>query len=160
MAKGAVKMQISLEKYEEMQDRIGELEKENKELREAVSCPPHWMHWISAKLPPEDDGEVLACNGKDVFIAHCEGDYWAVYLLNTEDDCYEQHVVKVTHWMPLPEPPEVKKMTIYEYKFQDGTTFKLLDAGFSGNEIFKLSDLHGKIILIRSYTLVKAGGGK
>lgn len=51
-------------------------------------------------------------------------------------------------------------MTIYEYKFQDGTTFKLLDAGFSGNEIFKLSDLHGKIVCIRSYTLVKAGGGK
>lgn len=115
--------------------------------------------WISVKdRLPEDDGEVLACNGKDVFIAHCEGEYWAVYLLNTEDDCYEQHVVKVTHWMPLPEPPEVKKMTIYEYKFQDGTTFKLLDSGFSGNEIFKLSDLHGKIILIRSYTLVKDGG--
>lgn len=117
--------------------------------------------WISVKdRLPEDDGEVLACNGNDAFIAHCEGDYWAVYLLNTEDDCYEQHVVKVTHWMPLPEPPEVKKMTIYEYKFQDGTTFKLLDAGFSGNEIFKLSDLHGKIVCIRSYTLVKAGGGK
>ena len=103
-------MQISLEKYEEMQDRIAQLEKENEELREAVSCPPQWMHWISVKdRLPEDDGEVLACNGNDVFIAHCEGDYWAVYLLNTEDDCYEQHVVKVTHWMPLPEPPEVKK---------------------------------------------------
>lgn len=100
--------EISLEKYGRMGlmlDRIVELEKENEALREA----PRWWHWISAKTPPEDDGEVLACNGKDVFIAHCEGDYWAVYLLNTEDDCYEQHVVKVTHWMPLPEPPESEK---------------------------------------------------
>ena len=35
-----MKMQISLEKYEEMQDRIAQLEKENEELREAVSCHP------------------------------------------------------------------------------------------------------------------------
>lgn len=119
------------------------------------------FRWISVKdRMPEDDGEVLACNGKDVFIAHCEGDCWAVYLLNTEDDCYEQHVVKVTHWMPLPELPEVKKMTIYEYKFQDGTIFRLLDAGFSNNEIFKLSDLHGEIICIRSYPYGNAGGCK
>jgi len=51
-------------------------------------------------------------------------------------------------------------MTIYEYKFQDGTTFRLLDAGFSGNEIFKLSDLHGKVIRIRSYPYGNAGGCK
>ena len=51
-------------------------------------------------------------------------------------------------------------MTIFEYKFQDGTTFKLLDAGFSGNEIFKLSDLHGKVICIRSYPYETAEGNK
>ena len=88
---------------------------------QVILCPEHYclctlpsaqpeQRWIpcSERLP-EDDREVLACSGKDVFIAHCEGEYWAVYLLNTEDDCYEQHVVKVTHWMPLPEPPKMEK---------------------------------------------------
>lgn len=100
--------EISLEKYGRMLDRIAKLAEENKELKEAVSCPPHWMHWISVNgRLPEDDGEVLACYGKDVFIAHCEGDYWAVYLLNTEDDCLYQHSARVSYWMPLPEPPEI-----------------------------------------------------
>lgn len=42
-------------------------------------------------------------------------------------------------------------MTIFEYKFLDGTFFRLLDSVFSGNEISKLSSLHGKVIYIRSY---------
>lgn len=40
-------------------------------------------------------------------------------------------------------------MTIFEYKFSDGTIFRLLNSGFSGNEISKLSSLHGKVIYIR-----------
>lgn len=37
--------------------------------------------WISVKdITPDDDGEVLACYGKDVFIAHFEGDGWVVYV--------------------------------------------------------------------------------
>lgn len=64
------------------------------------------MNWVNAKDKlPEDDGEVLACEGKDVFIAHFDGNDWVVYVPG-EDDCLEQHPVKVSHWMPLPEPPE------------------------------------------------------
>lgn len=104
-------MEISLEKYGRMGrmlDRIGELEKENKELREAVSCPPHWMHWISAKLPPEDDGEVIVCYGKAVFIAYFVGAGWVEYVPG-EDDCLYQQSARVSYWMPLPEPPEEEK---------------------------------------------------
>lgn len=97
--------EISLEKYGRMGlmlDRIVELEKENEELRKT----PHWWHWISAKIPPEDDGEVLACNGKDVFIANFVGDGWVEYVPG-EDDCLYQQSTRVSYWMPLPEPPDM-----------------------------------------------------
>lgn len=54
--------------------------------------------WISVKdRLPEDNVQVLACtkHGK-AFSAHCENGKWRV-----------SGSVKVTHWMPLPEPPEV-----------------------------------------------------
>ena len=66
------------------------------------------MNWISVKDKlPDDDGDVIACDGKNVFIANCEGGYWVVYL-PAEDNCREPYVVKVAYWMPLPEPPEVE----------------------------------------------------
>lgn len=37
----------------------------------------------------------------------------------------------------------------FEYKFSDGTIFKLLEQGFSENEISKMSSLHGKLISMR-----------
>lgn len=43
-------------------------------------------------------------------------------------------------------------MTVFEYKFLDGTIFKLLEHGLSYNEISKLSSLHGRVISIRSYS--------
>jgi hypothetical protein len=44
--------------------------------------------------------------------------------------------------------------TIFEYKFSDGTIFKLLTFGFLDIELSLLSELHGKVISIRSYDLV------
>lgn len=64
------------------------------------------MNWISVKdRLPDDDREVLAFDGEYVFIAHFEGDGWVVYV-QAEDDCLYQQSVKVSHWIPLPEPPE------------------------------------------------------
>lgn len=37
----------------------------------------------------------------------------------------------------------------YEYKFSDGTIFKLLEQGFSENELSKMSSLHGKLVSMR-----------
>ena len=35
---------------------------------------------------------------------------------------------------------------VFVYVFEDGTVFKLLDAGFSSEEIFRLIEIHGKLI--------------
>ena len=37
----------------------------------------------------------------------------------------------------------------YEYKFSDGTIFKLLEQRFLENELSKMSSLHGKLISMR-----------
>lgn len=93
-------MQISLEEYRKLSDRIAELERENEELREAVACPPHWMHWVSVKdRLPNFEQPVLAYSGEELGIgfAYLDGDgKWY-------GDCGD-----VTHWMPLPAPPEVE----------------------------------------------------
>lgn len=37
--------------------------------------------------------------------------------------------------------------TIWTYSFDDGTELKLLDTGFSTQEIFELEKLHGKCVM-------------
>ena len=104
MAKGGATVEISLEKYEEMQDRIAQLEKENEELREAVSCPPQWMHWISVKdRLPKSDLRVIVY---DKYLGIAEG-----YCISADDTWWLYYPVKrifPSYWMPLPEPPEVE----------------------------------------------------
>ena len=43
-------------------------------------------------------------------------------------------------------------MTIFEYKFLDGTFFRLLDSVFSWSDVHELSSLHGNVVSIRSYS--------
>lgn len=43
-------------------------------------------------------------------------------------------------------------MIIVEYKFLDGTFFRLLDSVFSWSDVHELSSLHGKVVSIRSYS--------
>ena len=95
-------MEISLEKYEEMQDRIAQLEKENEELMEAVSCQPNWMHWISVKdrVPESGIGVLVFTDDYCAYTAHYDGYWW---LSGEPTLSYD-----VTHWMPLPAPPEVE----------------------------------------------------
>ena len=68
--------------------------------------------WISVKdRLPEADGEVvLACyqprKPNYIFFAYFNGS-WAIYQ-PTEDGLLYSHPVRVSHWMPLPEPPEVE----------------------------------------------------
>lgn len=104
-------MQISLEKYESMQDRIAKLEKENEELREAVSCPPHWMHWISVKdRLPEDEGLVLAFGDEGLLIAeHYRFGDWVKFMLDKDGRYMSPYPTTIYYWMPLPEPPKMEK---------------------------------------------------
>lgn len=36
--------------------------------------------------------------------------------------------------------------SVFVYEFEDSTVFKLLGAGFSSEEIFRLIEIHGKLI--------------
>lgn len=63
--------------------------------------------WISVKDKlPKEFRQVIVCRekakGEFVVEAGCKDvqDWWKVYGTRTK---------KVTHWMPLPAPPEVKK---------------------------------------------------
>lgn len=58
---------------------------------------------VSVRLPEKNE-IVLVYNGDYVEsgVFYGERGFWTT-------DCYEEdHICGVTHWMPLPEPPEVK----------------------------------------------------
>lgn len=68
------------------------------------------MKWISVKVKePSLHAKVLILNEyKECFVALCESD--CPLELWIECNCREGGVeaFRVTHWMPLPEPPEEK----------------------------------------------------
>lgn len=98
-------MEISLEEYGKLSDRITELMLENERLRRIVFLTQSWIS-VKDRLP-EHDGEVLAYCGGNIFIANCPEDEWVVYCLE-EGGYSETCHVQVDYWMPLPEPPEVE----------------------------------------------------
>ena len=57
--------------------------------------------WISVedRLPDKQPCEYLVVNGNNVETAICLDNRWIT----------PRRVTKITHWMPLPEPPEVKQ---------------------------------------------------
>ena len=58
------------------------------------------IRWISVKdILPEEDTEVLAYDGRNIWLAWLSGDNtWGSDICNLGND--------ITHWMPLPEPPK------------------------------------------------------
>lgn len=63
------------------------------------------MNWISVKdrLPNQSE-RVLIAHKQGVTLAWHNGGYW------TKGAATKHRIIKtVTHWMPLPEPPEVEK---------------------------------------------------
>lgn len=112
-------MEISLEKYDEMQDRIANLETANDLLskkaehaldlvieREDViyALRAKQPHWISVKdRLPKNDWRVLVY---DKYLGIAEG-----YCISADDTWWLYYPVKrifPSYWMPLPEPPEVE----------------------------------------------------
>lgn len=116
-------MEISLEKYEAMQDRIAHLEVameiKSKQFNYALDLVVErddeifrlrakQPHWISAKDKlPEEDSRVLAFVENGIMIAnYLEG--WFYYIENEDGDMCPSDDIEVSYWMPLPEPPEVE----------------------------------------------------
>lgn len=90
-------MKISLEAYEKLSDRITELTLENERLRKIVLATQQWIS-VKDRLPNFDQ-TVLAYSGKE----------WGIGLAFLHDDeKWYGDCGDVTHWMPLPAPPEAE----------------------------------------------------
>ena len=66
-----------------------------------VDMQPTIGGWISVedRLPDKQPCEYLVVNANNVETAICLDNRWIT----------PRRVTKITHWMPLPEPPEVKQ---------------------------------------------------
>lgn len=105
MAEGELKMEISLEEYGKLSDRITELKLENERLRKIVLATQSWIS-VKDRLP-EEDSRVLAFVENGIMIAnYLEG--WFYYIENEDGDMCPSDDIEVSYWMPLPEPPEVE----------------------------------------------------
>ena len=59
---------------------------------------PQWIS-VEDRLPDKQPCEYLVVNANNVETAICLDNRWIT----------PRRVTKITHWMPLPEPPEVKQ---------------------------------------------------
>ena len=59
----------------------------------------NWIISVGERLP-EEDVEVLGVCG--------DGYFWVTSHHNSFFTDHDYNFFKITHWMPLPEPPEVK----------------------------------------------------
>lgn len=71
------------------------------------------MDWISVEDRRPEDGQVVLCYGRD---PHINGNPWRRYVVRYKadvppfgeewDNSDRGAIQSVSHWMPLPEPPE------------------------------------------------------
>ena len=81
---------------------IQDLRRENAELRARV---PEWIS-VEDRLPEEKVNCIVHYRH-----AYCGNDgYWAIGFCFYDGEKFKfDPAYKVTHWMPIPEPPEVDK---------------------------------------------------
>ena len=94
-------MEISLEEYGKLSDRITELMLQNERLRRIVFATQQWVS-VKDRLP-KNDWRVLVY---DKYLGIAEG-----YYISADDTWWLYYPVKrifPSYWMPLPEPPEVE----------------------------------------------------
>ncbi len=111
----------SYEEREGAYKRIAELEAELKNARELIGMTPEpaFPAWIpTSERLPEKDGYYLGYTNTGLVSTHClvDGHFTVTYscehnwLITPTSWILESASsgdVHVTHWMPLPEPPEV-----------------------------------------------------
>ena len=83
---------------------MAELREENAQLRQRIAELEDQQRWIPvSERTPEKDVRVLITNGKSMAVGWVDYDEkWVDF--DCWDECYSGNT---THWMPLPEPPEV-----------------------------------------------------
>lgn len=92
-------MEISLEEYGKLSDRITELMLENERLRTIVLATQQWVS-VNYRLPAYEEPVLLWTYYGEMCIASRSGDgkWYGSYQIIDNAVC----------WMPLPEPPEVE----------------------------------------------------
>lgn len=101
-------VQIPIEEYEKLNKRIAELEKENESLKYSVATLDTDLammkRWRDVNVEKPEKRQMVLARFADKLAGHYPIDViqWDVSYSRNHDG------VQVTHWMPLPEPPEVK----------------------------------------------------
>ena len=93
-------MEISLEEYGKLSDRITELMLENERLRRIVFLTQSWIS-VKDRLPECEEPVLIWTDYGEICIASRSGDgkWYGSYQIIDNAVC----------WMPLPEPPGVEE---------------------------------------------------
>lgn len=97
---------------DDLAEAAGRIEAQAKEIEKLRGQVPHWIP-VEERLP--ENGVPVLIN----YIASNDGkyhpdgtavwtDYGCFWWEGSLEDCDTEVAVPITHWMPLPEPPEVE----------------------------------------------------
>lgn len=104
MLRNAAGGPVGIQMCQEAADALEQLQSENDRLKEEV----HQMRWIPVeeRLPEKENAQVLMTDGEGCYISSRNN---MVHFLDCEGIFIPGKAgagVKVTHWMPLPQPPK------------------------------------------------------
>lgn len=90
---------------EEINRLLGYLDEDMLRFSNILQRPPAAQRWIPVREPPEKDDDYLCCL---TVYGNPKSRYNAVCHYDAEDGFCENGIYtnRVTHWMPLPEPPK------------------------------------------------------
>lgn len=93
--------------HDDEEDLRAELAKVTAERDKALAARGRWVP-VGERLPDLDTPVIAATDSDGVIVVErsVEGDEWLWAKLHNGSMLFDD--VAVTHWMPLPQPPEVK----------------------------------------------------
>lgn len=77
--------------------------------RATSNSPEKSNGWISVKdRLPKENGPILMWSGRLEDVPTCAAAGYELWNWSTEHTPHDYRLFEITHWMPLPEPPEEK----------------------------------------------------